>query len=420
MRIALVSNLIPPLWIGGYEIGAARIVQALRSRGHEVLVFSAHELIRQDENLWHHQTHTKPSRQELVDLGPCLMGSLARLALRAPWKLPALILSSLAGRMRLPRCLKDFMPDLILLFNPLGILVPVITDCLSWARRNQVPIKSYVSDNWLADWPRAHPLLRLIPQQFRRSRLPRSDQDIYCSQYLFNASEGRDQDRVVPWGLSEVPSQPLEPGHFDRPGPLRLLYAGQIEPHKGLLTLIEALAACKQPHRLVVLGDETTGHARICQQKAQELGIEDQVILVGRQSPRTMIHLLRQLGQILIVPSIWPEPLSLTLLEGMAAGLTIIASRTGGTPEAIEHEQNGLLFDAQSPDQLTHQIDQLDSDRLLAHGLGQRAWETARDRFTLDAMLDGLLGALLDSTQSSDSKQEFPDADRIQPVAIGR
>jgi len=132
-----------------------------------------------------------------------------------------------------------------------------------------------------------------------------------------------------------------------------------------------------------------------------------------------MPHLLRQLGQVLVVPSVWPEPLSLTMLEGMAAGLPVIASRTGGTPEAIQDNQNGLLFDTGDINQLTKAIDTLDGDRPLAHKLGCRAWETIRNQHSMEKMIMGLLEPSSASvkTGSASGKQENTDAYRVQSFA---
>ena len=411
MRVAVFSNLLPPLWVGGYEIGAARVIDALRQHGHDVLVLTAHQRLIQQEGRFLAQEHSGNLKSELVDMGPCLLGSLARLALRAPWQVPGLLAAVTRARQRLSAELERFGPDLILLFNPLGLLAPVVTDCLTWGRRHQVPVRAYVSDSWMADWPIAHPLYRLLPARFFVSRPPRSDQDFYCSQYLFQASGGRAQDRVVPWGMTDIPAAPLPLHHFQGSMPLRLLFAGQIEPHKGLQELIRAVAACRQPHRLVVLGNPHTTHAQVCRNLAMELGLAERVLWVGRQSPQSMPSLLRQLGQVLVLPSLWPEPLSLSMLEGMAAGLPVIASATGGTPEAIQDQRTGLLFDPTQPDKLTAAIDRLESDRSLAHRLGCQAWAEVRDRFRIEPMIDEIIqGVALRSA----------DANCIQSLAHSR
>jgi GT2 family glycosyltransferase len=48
---------------------------------------------------------------------------------------------------------------------------------------------------------------------------------------------------------------------------------------------------------------------------------------------------------VLVVPSVWPENSPLVIREAFLAGIPVIASRTGGIPEIVEHGRNGLLFE---------------------------------------------------------------------------
>lgn len=70
-----------------------------------------------------------------------------------------------------------------------------------------------------------------------------------------------------------------------------------------------------------------------------------------------------QRAQIHIVPSRWEEPCALTLLEGMATGLAVVASRTGGTPEVIG--EAGILFERDNVEELTAHMARLLADENL-------------------------------------------------------
>ena len=267
MRVAVFSNLWPPAWVGGYEIGAARVVRELRCRGHEVLVLTARKPL-----IWRGGAFVRvpgADGEGTVDVGPCVLGSLAVLARRAPWRLPGLLLAALRsnGLWRGPESVRA---ELVLLFNPLGVLAPVVNDCLAWGRRHDVPVRLYVSDLWQTEWPLAHPLWRLLP--FLAGSAPRSTPIVYCSRFL-RARSGSHADRVIPWGVPGMEQRrPLPARHFQAREPLTLLFAGQIEPHKGLTVLLLALAQCRHPHRLVVLGDATTDHAGVCRESRRQFG----------------------------------------------------------------------------------------------------------------------------------------------------
>jgi glycogen synthase len=72
-------------------------------------------------------------------------------------------------------------------------------------------------------------------------------------------------------------------------------------------------------------------------------GFVDKVKFTGLLNQQELIELYQN-HNIWILPSRFEEPFSIGLLEAMAAGLTIIASDTGGSPEAIAHQVNGLIF----------------------------------------------------------------------------
>jgi GT2 family glycosyltransferase/glycosyltransferase involved in cell wall biosynthesis len=59
---------------------------------------------------------------------------------------------------------------------------------------------------------------------------------------------------------------------------------------------------------------------------------------------------------LLVVPSVWPENSPLVIHEAFLAGVPVIASRIGGIPEIVEHERNGLLFEAGNVDSLRQAI----------------------------------------------------------------
>ncbi len=404
MRVAVFSNLFPPAWVGGYEIGAARVVRELRRKGHEVLVLTAKKPL-----IWRGGAFVPvpgPDGEGTMDVGPCVLGSLTLLARRGPWRLPGLLLAALRARIRYGEALDRFAPDLVLLFNPLGVLAPVVNDCLSWGQRRDVPVRLYVSDFWQTEWPLAHPLWRLLP--FLAGSAPRSTPTVYCSRFL-RARSGSETDQVIPWGVPGMEQRrPLPARHFQAREPLTLLFAGQIEPHKGLTVLLQALAQCRHPHRLVVLGDATTDHAGACRELAGNLGLRQRVTFLGRQPPDDIAALLPLLGQVLVVPSLWEEPLSLAMLEGMATGLPVVASRTGGTPEAITDQETGFLFNPGQPAALTRILGRLEEDRNLCRRVGEAAQEAVRRHFALETMVDRLLAPVLPSPVGKEGLCSFP------------
>ena len=80
----------------------------------------------------------------------------------------------------------------------------------------------------------------------------------------------------------------------------------------------------------------------------------------------------------------------MVILEAMTAGLPIIATRVGGVPQAIGKE-NGLLFDAEAPEQLSRAMCALAKDRGLCTKLGKSAHVHALNQYSVDQMTSGYL-----------------------------
>jgi len=89
---------------------------------------------------------------------------------------------------------------------------------------------------------------------------------------------------------------------------------------------------------------------------------------------------------LVLFPSLWPEPMALTLLEAMAHGKSIVAYDTGGTPEAIAHGENGLLVRRGKLEELIAQVQTLLLNENLARRLGRNARKTVENNFTLERM----------------------------------
>jgi sugar transferase (PEP-CTERM/EpsH1 system associated) len=81
------------------------------------------------------------------------------------------------------------------------------------------------------------------------------------------------------------------------------------------------------------------------------------------------------------------EGLSVTLLEAMAAGKPVVATRVGGTPELIEHDINGLLVESDDEEGLSKALIELLTDKSKSLKLGEAAGRKINDSFTLAHMV---------------------------------
>ena len=83
----------------------------------------------------------------------------------------------------------------------------------------------------------------------------------------------------------------------------------------------------------------------------------------------------------------WSEGMSNTILEAMASGRPVVATRVGGNPELLEEGATGLLVAPDRPDELTRALQLLASDRRQADAMGQRGRLRVEQSFSLPAMI---------------------------------
>jgi len=129
-------------------------------------------------------------------------------------------------------------------------------------------------------------------------------------------------------------------GNLTVPGGEYLLYFGRLSEEKGLDVLLAAAARLKEPIKIKLVG------AGPSYQKYEEMvaryDLGGTVELMGPKYGDELKALLDGAAATL-APSIWPENMPMSVLESLAAGIPVIASRVGGLPEIIEDGVNGFL-----------------------------------------------------------------------------
>ena len=162
-----------------------------------------------------------------------------------------------------------------------------------------------------------------------------------------------------------------------------ILFLGDVAVAKGVEDLIEAAGRLKQPFRLVLVGgDNPTGVSAQFKARAQQLGMADRVIFVGPVYGPAKYGYLRD-ADIFTLPS-HAEAMPMSLLEAMAYGLAVVASRVGAIPSVIDPERTGLLVAPRDVDGLAAALDRTLSDRALRERMGLAAQQVARERYSAD------------------------------------
>lgn len=174
---------------------------------------------------------------------------------------------------------------------------------------------------------------------------------------LFNAT---DIDIFKPYGeLAKANAKALL--NLSKVTPF-ILYVGRLTQEKGVDVLIQAFHHVLQDHpqaKLVIAGSSFfEGAAKTAyQQSLQQLAlpIADHIIFTGF-IPHQQLKYLYAAAHVVVVPSVWQDPCPLVVLETMASGTCIVASKVGGVPEVVEHGVNGILVTPNHAEELAYAI----------------------------------------------------------------
>jgi len=157
----------------------------------------------------------------------------------------------------------------------------------------------------------------------------------------------------------------------------------RLDPVKNLNTLVDAigiLSAEPAEVLLVVIGDGPERGS--LERQVAERGLEDGIRFLGhRDDARDWLA-----GCDVYANSSISEGVSLTILEGMAAGLPVVATAVGGTPEVVD-DTCGRLVPARDASALADALRALGDDADLRRTLGQVARARVEQRFTLERMV---------------------------------
>jgi glycosyltransferase involved in cell wall biosynthesis len=157
---------------------------------------------------------------------------------------------------------------------------------------------------------------------------------------------------------------------------------GNLYPVKGHAVLLRALAELEDPRIHVVIAGRGAEEPRLGA-LAESLSLQNRVHLLGfrKDVPR-----LLSAFDVYALPS-FSEGQSLALMEAMAAGLPIVASRVGGNPELIQEGEDGLLFEAGNVKDLASKLRTLLALGAPIEAMEVKAFQKAVRDFSLEAMM---------------------------------
>jgi glycosyltransferase involved in cell wall biosynthesis len=164
---------------------------------------------------------------------------------------------------------------------------------------------------------------------------------------------------------------------------------GQLLPHKGHRLLIAAapriLKVCPNARFFIVGSLENPPYLAELRAELHAAGLTQQFEFTGwrRDVPELMSAV-----DVVVVPTITPEPAALSLMEGMALSRPLVASNTGGTAELVVDGSTGLLFPTGDSDELAAQVLRVLTDSALARSIGAAGRRRMEERFSEERHFD--------------------------------
>lgn len=162
-------------------------------------------------------------------------------------------------------------------------------------------------------------------------------------------------------------------------------------PRKGMEVLLEALAELRAqglPVRLRAVGGfETPEYEREVKFLAEKLGLADAIDWTGFTE-----DVDRELAEmdLFVLSSLFGEGLPMVVLEAMAAGVPVVATRVEGVPEAIRDRRDGLLAEPGDPGSLARAIGRVVRGEVDWHALRTTARKRHADTFSDRSMAAGV------------------------------
>lgn len=391
MRILAITNFYPPTAGGGYGEICADMMAGLVSRGHEVEI-----LIGIDG----------AAQAAYDERGVRVKASLETVL--AAWRKPLRALRAVAHDDKVMReVIDDFQPDVAVIWHMRGLM----KTSLRLLEERGVPLVYMLHDRWvlyerpgpwLGIWQRLDRLGAQAPRallgrlirrpELRAPRIERRGAVCFGSGWL--QQEHKDlgfyprRGQLLTCGVDVQRFSNLRTERAAFP-PRKALFAGRIDPTKGLHVAIEALERGPRELTLTVTWP-TCDQEYLDSLRARVAAgpLRDRVEWLGEVSRDEVANQLAS-NDLLLYPSIGVEAGSLGLLEAFAAGIVPVTSAPGGPREYLDADRNCVLFEPGDAAAMQRGIERLCSDQKYFEQLLAGGQETA-ERFSLESVIGEL------------------------------
>lgn len=401
MKILYVNTLYSPDIMGGAEISIKLLVEGMRSQGHEVVVVS----LRPKGHTGQDEVDGVPVyRYALKNLYWPYVKRRPRAPIRLAWHWIDRDNRAMAGQ--LAQVLRQERPDVVSCHNLAGWSIAV------WdaVRQQGIPLVQVLHDLYLL----------CANSDMYRGDNPCVGRCLRCHLLRFShAKRSSRLDAVV--GISYTVLKRFERfGYFDgirkeviynarfiedkgrqrsRKGTFLVGYLGTLSAKKGVHWLIDQFIKHIDKESNAELLIAGAGQEEYVGELRRLASSDERIRFLGYQSSADFYAKI----DLLVVPSLWEEPLGMVAIEALAHHIPVVANEIGGLAETVKHGQNGLLVHAQDASSLGRALKDLMGDSVLYERLASQARASVVPQLSVGRMV-GEYGALLEEIVEKNKK----------------
>lgn len=321
MKIVILVDLFPPKWLAGTEIATYCMAGHLAKRGHEVhVVTSLDEGLPEESSELGFYTHRLPRIRNRFASAPVFCIDIVR-------------------------AIQKINPDIIHV-QSLCIAVPALISkkfykipYVVWGRGSDIYLPA------------------VLTKLTSKTTMKNADSVIALTEDMKQAMQSiyiRDI-AVVPNGIELKKYMSKAPVNLIKGSEKRILFVGRLYPVKGVQYLLQAMKIIHEEMpdvKLILVGDgEEREHL---ESLTDSLEIKECVEFAGR-APHEEVQDYMNQAEVFVLPSL-SEGFPVTILEAMACGLPIVATRVRGVPDIVEEGINGYLVDTKNPEQIARAL----------------------------------------------------------------
>jgi glycosyltransferase involved in cell wall biosynthesis len=377
MRICTLSGGYPP-FIWGAEVFCQHVAEHMARRGHEV-----HVVTNRDDCPGLDRFPNLPPDEIVNGVHVHRVRSVKVRYLQTPSLIRPLTRKALELHARQPF-------DLIH-----AHIFPALVSGARMERATRLPLLVTVQGPDLAYFP-GSPLVNAIVKWLTKPALPHARLvQAVCHSLAERARLfGARETVVVPNGVDTAKFKPADRAAVRRQlgcetsGKL-VVCAARLNPEKCHEVLVRSIAELRRrqvPVRLLLIGTGPLKDA--LQQQVHELGLDGQVQFLGYQ-PHDKLAQYLAAGDVFALASV-AEGLPVSVLEAMACGTAVVATRVDGTPDIITDGANGFLVPPRDGAALTARLEQALSDDTLRQRLADAGLQRIREKFSWEKVLQDM------------------------------